>query len=380
MNSMQRVLKTIAHKEPDRVPVGEFGIDHDHVSKVIGRQTFWTNRKESTLAMWQGRRNEVVESMIVDYEELINSLDYDIITVGLVPPRDYIHPDPPKKIAEGIWQDSQDRIYKYAASNDSISCMSSPSAKNLVTDEDIDAAIENIPSFDRGEFEIVEYFCKKYGKEKIILFRDVVIDTHLKELFGGDETHWLMVPVLYPEQVINCGRYANAFNRRIIEKCCQYGVHIIMCDRDYGCTRGCIESPQTIRQIYMPFHKDFTEQVEVCGKIPFLHCCGNVWTIMDDLIAAGYKGYQSIQGSAGMDLAAVKACYGDTLTLWTGVQCETLVEKTAIETEDEVKRSLEICMPGGGFIFGSTNSVQYGAKTDNYLRALDTVRKYGNYN
>jgi hypothetical protein len=36
-------------------------------------------------------------------------------------------------------------------------------------------------------------------------------------------------------------------------------------------------------------------------------------------------------------------------------------------------------MPGGGFIFGSTNSVQYGAKTDNYLKALEIVRNEGIY-
>ena len=36
-------------------------------------------------------------------------------------------------------------------------------------------------------------------------------------------------------------------------------------------------------------------------------------------------------------------------------------------------------MPGGGFMVGSTNSVQYGANTDNYLYALEIVKKYGNY-
>ena len=36
MNSRERVLTTISHKEPDRVPIGEFGIDHDHVSNILG--------------------------------------------------------------------------------------------------------------------------------------------------------------------------------------------------------------------------------------------------------------------------------------------------------------------------------------------------------
>ena len=129
----------------------------------------------------------------------------------------------------------------------------------------------------------------------------------------------------------------------------------------------------------MPFLERFCDEVTGAGMIPFHHCCGNVWDIMDDFVDAGFKGYQSIQRSAGMDTARVKKLYGDKITLWTGVQCETLIEKTVEQTRKEVRRSLEICMPGGGFIFGSTNSVQFGAKTENYLAAIEVVRKMGKY-
>ena len=80
-----------------------------------------------------------------------------------------------------------------------------------------------------------------------------------------------------------------------------------------------------------------------------------------------------------MDTARVKQLYGDRLTLWTGVQCETLIQATAEETAAEVRRNLRNLMPGGGFILGSTNSVQYGAKTENYLKALEVVHKEGIY-
>ena len=83
MTSKERVLKTIRHEEPDRVPVGEWGIDHDHVSKIIGKHTYWRNRRDTTLALWDNRRDEVVGSMIEDYAALIEKLDYDIVTVEL---------------------------------------------------------------------------------------------------------------------------------------------------------------------------------------------------------------------------------------------------------------------------------------------------------
>ena len=101
--------------------------------------------------------------------------------------------------------------------------------------------------------------------------------------------------------------------------------------------------------------------------------------ILDDFVEAGYNGYQSIQVSSGLSNAEIKKKYGPKMTMWTGIQCETLIKGSVTELIHEVEEALETLMPGGGFIFGSTNSVQFGANTDNYLRALDLVRKKGSY-
>ncbi len=379
MNSLERVSKVVSHKEPDRVPIGEWGIDHDHVSKIIGRHTYWRNRKDCTIALWEGRRDEMVESKKADYTELIEKLDYDLIPVHLMPPKGYEHPDPPKKIEEDVWQDSKGNIYKYASSNDSIMSMAIPPAKDDITEEEIAELIENIPDIHDSEFELIDHICEKFGKSKMIVYRGINLDHIALALFGGDATHRLMIPVLNPQALKRAMKYSLAYYGKIIEKCAQRDIGIIMGGRDYGNSTGCIESPKSIREAYMPFHKQFTQEVEKAGKIPFLHCCGCVWDIMDDIVEAGYKAYQSIQASAGMDWETLKKQYGDKLTLWAGVQCETLIEGTKEDVEKEVRQALNDLMPGGGFIFGSTNSVQYGANTDNYLHALDLVRKHGNY-
>lgn len=379
MNSLERVLTTINHKEPDRVPIGEWGIDHDHVSKILGRHTYWRNRKDSTIALWENRRDEMVESMKSDYSELIDKLDYDVIPVSLVPPKGFIHPDPPKKVSDGVWQDSRGNIFKYAASNDSIVGMTHLPPKDDITEEQVQSAIDDLPRCNKGEFELVDYICEKYGKNKAVIFRGINIDETALFLFGGDATRKLMITVMNPDAVMRAMKYAMSANQILIEECSKRNISIIMNGRDYGNSTGCIESPKTIRNLYMPYHKQFVDCVASKGRMPFLHCCGNVWDIMDDIVGAGYKAYQSVQASAGMDWSKLKDKYGKKLTLWAGVQCETLIEGTMQQVEDEVLSALKALMPGGGFIFGSTNSVQYGANTDNYLKALDLVRKYGNY-
>lgn len=379
INSKERVLTTIAHKEPDRVPVGEWGIDHDHVSRVLGRHTYWRNRKDTTLALWDNRRDEVVEGMKRDCVDIVNALDYDIVTVELVPPKSYHVDDKPRLVREGVWEDKSGNVFKYAASNDAIFPATFPEAKFELTDEDVERAIEEADNIDPSEFELLDFVCDKFGKDKAILFRG--IDTYFKLLdpFGGGVEHQLMVTCIAPEEIRKLWPACLKYNQALIDHCAEKGVNIIMSGHDYGMNTGCIMNPNTIRSEFFPMMKEVNCRINAIGKPAFFHCCGRVWDILDDFIDAGFVGYQSIQESAGMDNRRIKEMYGDKLTMWTGVQCETLILGSLEDTEKEVMKNMDLLMPGGGFIFGSTNSVQYGAKTDNYLRALELVRKYGVY-
>ncbi|MBS5080222.1 MAG: uroporphyrinogen decarboxylase family protein [Clostridiales bacterium] len=379
MISKERVFKTINHEEPDRVPIGEWGIDHDHVSRIIGRHTFWRNRKDTTLALWDNRRDEVVGSMKEDYAALIEALDYDIVTVELVPSKKHHTADRPREISAGTWQDSKGNAYKYAASNDSISCVTKKEGKEEIETKDIERALEEIQEIDDSQFELIDYCCERFGKEKTILCRSIDIYNPLFHAFHGDYEHDLMLTLTAPEEIEKMRQVCFSYNRKIIDYCAKKGVDIMMQGQDFGMNSGCIISPASIRNVFMPVIHQVNRDIENAGMIPFYHCCGNIWDIMDDFVNAGYRGYQSVQESAGMSNEILKKKYGDRLTFWTGVQCETLVGKSLPEVETEVERNLELLMPGGGYIFGSTNSVQYGAKTDNYLRALEIVREKGKY-
>lgn len=379
MTSKERVLMTIAHKEPDRVPVGEWGIDHDHVTNILGRHTYWRNRKDTTLALWDNRRDEVVESMKEDYAELVEKLDYDIVTVELVPSKNHHVEKKPKEIAPGTWEDEKGEIYKYAASNDSIMCVSKREGKDEITDEDIEKALDRIDQIDDSQYELIDYCCERFGKERAILCRSIDIYTPLFGPFGGDFDSDLMRTVLVPEEIKKLWPVCRKFNQKLIDHCREKGVDIMMQGQDFGMNTGCMYSPSSIRDIFMPVITQVNAAITEAGMIPFYHCCGRIWDIMDDFVAAGYKGYQSVQVSAGMDNRILKERYGDVLTLWTGVQCETLITGSRQDVEEEVRKNLELLMPGGGYLFGSTNSVQFGAKTENYLRALELVREKGIY-
>jgi len=381
MTHRERVAETIRHREPDRVPAGEWGIDHDHVAEILGRPTFWRNRTATTLAMWENRRDEVVEGLKRDCAEFIEKLDYDVVTVELVPPKNSWTSDPPKKVGEGVWRDSRGNEYKYSAGNDSIMALTAGGeGRTELADGEAEAyADARIAAIDDSCFELIDYIGDRYGKERAVLARIVDVADFLYAPFGGNYEHKVTLPLLCGDAMKSLWPACVKYNRFLLERCRGHNVLIAMQGHDFGMNTGCIISPGQIRDVFMPAMRLVNAEIEAAGMIPFFHCCGNVWDIMDDFVSVGYKGYQSIQESAGMDNATMKRKYGADLTLWTGVQCETMLTGTPEEAEAEINRNLEILMPGGGFIFGSTNSVQFGAKTENYLRALDIVHTKGIY-
>ena len=379
MNSKERVMAAISHLEPDRVPIGEWGIDHDHVTQILGRHTYWRNRKDTTIALWDNRRDEVVQSLKEDYADLVERLDYDIVTVELVPSKQHHVSDRPRQTSEGVWEDRRGNIYKYAASNDSISCLTPPEGIFELTDQQVEDAITRAGEIDDSQFELIDYCCERFGSSRAILCRSMDIYSPLIRPFGGDYSHELMLTCTAQEEIEKLWPACDAYNHRVISHCAAKGVDIMMQGQDFGMNNGCIIRPQHIRDIFLPVIRTSNMAVKNAGMVPFFHGCGCIWDILPDFISAGYLGYQSIQESAGMINSRIKVEYGDQITLWTGIQCETLVSGTLEETEAEVRKNLRLLMPGGGYLFGSTNSIQYGAKTDLYLRALEMVRELGAY-
>lgn len=73
MNSKERVIKTLNHEEPDRVPIGEWGIDHDVAEQALGHSTYWRAKADTVKALWAGRRDEVVESSKEGLVELVKN-------------------------------------------------------------------------------------------------------------------------------------------------------------------------------------------------------------------------------------------------------------------------------------------------------------------
>jgi len=81
----ERVECTMAFEEPDIVPWGEHSIDYNTYEMVLGRESFVQGKFKLNKALWDGRRDEIVESEKHDRVDLADALGFDIITVGRCP-------------------------------------------------------------------------------------------------------------------------------------------------------------------------------------------------------------------------------------------------------------------------------------------------------
>ena len=75
-----------------------------------------------------------------------------------------------------------------------------------------------------------------------------------------------------------------------------------------------------------------------------------------------------------MDIAAVKARYGDYICLIGNVNCGLLDTGTDEDVVKSARYALEHGMPGGGYIFSTSNCIYTGMRLSRYELMLDVWR------
>lgn len=125
----------------------------------------------------------------------------------------------------------------------------------------------------------------------------------------------------------------------------------------------------------------FIKQQAPAVKIWF-HSCGAIRPLIGDLIETGIDILNPVQKSAtGMDLVELKRDFGDALTFWGGGVDTQRVFGTGTpqEVRDDVKRSIDALAPGGGFVFATVHNTQANVPPENFVAMWETLQEYGRY-
>ncbi len=166
----------------------------------------------------------------------------------------------------------------------------------------------------------------------------------------------------------------------LMQRAIAAGADAVVSGDDYAGGTGPMMSPAHFRTFVLPFLKRSVAAAHAAG-VPFIkHTDGNLWPIMDDLLAAGMDALDPLEPKAGMDLGEVKRRIGGRVALVGNVDCSSLLATgTKQEVEDAVKETLAKGAPGGGFVLASSNTIHPGVKPENYRTMLAVGREHGRY-
>ncbi len=118
---------------------------------------------------------------------------------------------------------------------------------------------------------------------------------------------------------------------------------------DYGSQASLLMSPATWRRVIKPQLARLVGVYKERGLLVFLHSCGNLVAIMDDLVDLGIDVF-NIQTSAN-DLAAYKRRYGRRFTVMGGIDTQgVMTQGTPHDVRRAVAEAIRTLGAGGGLI------------------------------
>jgi uroporphyrinogen-III decarboxylase len=371
MNSKERVQACIDRRPTDAVPLGFYLVDHDTISKVIGRPTYVRNNVATNLAYWDGRRDEVVESMKADVVDFYRKIDLcDIITFKeacIVPPKGY-QPEPVKKIADDCWEDAAGRVYQISAISNEFVCVKNPTIQDRVwTREEFLEPLAVSPP-DPSIFEVYDVMVAKLSADRYVA--GATAGFGLTLMLGGME-RGLIECALNPEAVHAAMHRQVVYQNAMDDYYLRPGLGGAFIESDMSSTRATLISPAMWRALFRDDVRARIASLRARGLQVLMHSCGNTLELMEEFIDAGVQCYQSIQNIPEMWVGDLKQRFGDRLVLWGGMPVEELVLGTPDSVRAAVRRALEAAAPGGGFILGPSHSVAYGTTYENFMALLD---------
>lgn len=166
----------------------------------------------------------------------------------------------------------------------------------------------------------------------------------------------------------------------------KFGQHIDVVNEadDMAGQNSMLFSPETYRKLVKPYHRAlFSTIKKVAPHVKILfHTCGAIRPIIPDLIEVGIDILNPIQiGAKGMNSIELKKDFGKDLSFWGGgVDTQNVLEKgKPQEIRNHVRRNIEALASEGGYVFSTDHIIQPNVSPENIMVMWDTFQKYKKY-
>ena len=159
------------------------------------------------------------------------------------------------------------------------------------------------------------------------------------------------------------------------------GVDFLWLGEDLGTQIAPLIGMEIFRRHIRPRHQRFVDLAKHHGLPVMIHSCGSSSWAYDDFIDMGIGVVDTLQPEAkDMAPAYLKRRFGDRLAFHGCISTAGPVASgTVADTIDDVRRTLEVMMPGGGYALSPTHMLQDNSPTANVVAMYDTAKDCGRY-
>ncbi len=148
---------------------------------------------------------------------------------------------------------------------------------------------------------------------------------------------------------------------------------------DYCLNAGPFLSPGLFSEFVTPYLVKLIQGYHNMGFYTIKHTDGNIMPILDQLVEAHSYALHSLDPQANVDIAEVKRLIGNKICLIGNVNSGLLQTGTDEQVIESVRYALQNGMPGGGYIFSTSNCIYPGMELSRYELMLNIWRKEGSY-
>ena len=149
---------------------------------------------------------------------------------------------------------------------------------------------------------------------------------------------------------------------------------------DYAAANPLI-SPKMFDKFFAPAYRRIIGSIKDAAphvKILF-HSDGRMEPFLSRLIDLGVDVFHCLEPLPNVDMANIKAKYGDRLTFWGAIDIKQTMTGGVAQIEAEVQERIRTLAPGGGYVIAPANHLQPDVPAQNVIALFEAARKYGRY-
>jgi len=146
--------------------------------------------------------------------------------------------------------------------------------------------------------------------------------------------------------------------RQVIEACGD-ALDIFCIGDDFATQRGLMVSPEHWRRLLKPRFARLFEMAKQAGKYVWMHSCGDITSVLPDLIDIGMDVWETVQiETLPVSAEELKREYGPHITFFGGVSTQRLPFRSPERIRSEVEERIRVLGKGGGYICGPDHHIK----------------------